>query len=423
MAELFGAAVTLVLLIGCLTEHQSRERTDKPFIILLCSQIVLLLLDAASWVLLSMPQTRDMPLIRTLTLLVDILTTVMTVLYTGFLTGYIADRRRISPWFHRVVLAVCAVMTVVWIVSLAHGTGRESAVYFLTRLVNYLLIAANMLYIFWYHSVLGWKETAVLMSYGILPLLASGLSQYWPGTPPLLASTLSLLLLYVIIHIHRTHRAAQQEVRLMQRELELTDSRTKIMLSKLQPHFLYKVLNSIYHLCGIDPKLAQSMVEQFSDYLRNNMSSLEQTGLIPFSEEYQHIETYLALERIRFPKTLDVVYNIEETGFRLPPLTIQPLVENAVRHGVTKKRGGGAVTLSTHAEDNAFVITVADTGRGFDPEHYADDGRIHIGISSVRERLRIMCGGTLTIRSTLGCGTVATVTIPKEEKANDHPCS
>lgn len=433
MTELFAALVTLVLLLGCLTERQNTERTDKPFIILLGTQIVLLLLDAAAWVLRSMPQTQDLPLVTSLSLIVDILTVVLTVFYTGFLTGYISDRRRISPVFHHIVLLVCAAMLIVWIVFLtsglyirydASGAAHEGSVFFLTRLVNYLLIAANMLYIFWYHSVLGWKETAVLMSYGILPLLASGLSQYWPTTPPLLASTLSLLLLYVIIHIHRTRRAAQQEVQLMhqklqlaQQELELTDSRTKIMLSQLQPHFLYNVLNAIYHLCGLNPKLAQDMVEHFSDYLRNNMSCLEQTDLIPFSEEYQHIETYLALERIRFPKTLDVVYNIEETNFRLPPLTVQPLVENAVRHGVTKKRGGGAVTLSTRATDTAFVITVADTGRGFDPEHYADDGQVHIGISSVRERLRILCGGTLTIQSTPGCGTVATVTIPKEEKA------
>lgn len=439
MTELFGILVLLILLLGCLTEHRNTEQTDKPFIILLSAQIVLLLFDVFLRVLLSSPQAQDILLVRTLTLLVDILTVVTTVLYTGFLTGYISDRRKISPWFHRIVLFACAAMLILWIVCLlgglyirydVNGATREGSIYFLTRLVNYLLIAANMMYIFWYHSVLGWKETAVLMSYGILPLFAAGLDEYWPGTPSRLAATLSLLLLYVIIHIHRTRRAARQEVELMQQklrlaqqELELTDSRTKVMLSQLQPHFLYNVLNSIYHLCGLNPKLAQSMVEQFSDYLRNNMSSLEQTGLIPFSEEYQHIETYLSLERIRFPKTLDVVYHIAETNFRLPPLTVQPLVENAVRHGVTKKRGGGSVTLSTHATDTAFVITVTDTGRGFDPEHYADDGQIHIGISSVRERLRILCGGTLTIQSTPGCGTVAAVTIPREENANDHSSS
>lgn len=247
IAELFGALVTLVLLLGCLTEHQNTEQTDKPFIALLCSQIALLLLDASSWVLLSIPQMRHSPLVTSFSLLVAILTVIMTVLYNGFLTGYISDRRRISLWFHHAVLAVFAAMLIVWIVFLANGLyvrydaagmEHEGSIFFLTRLVNYLLIAANMVYIFCYHSVLGWKETAVLMSYGILPLLASGLNPYWPTTPQLLAATLSLLLLYVIIHIHRTRRAAQQEVQLMQQklqlaqqELELTDSRTKIMLS------------------------------------------------------------------------------------------------------------------------------------------------------------------------------------------------
>ena len=105
---------------------------------------------------------------------------------------------------------------------------------------------------------------------------------------------------------------------------------------------------------------------------------------------------------------------MEVKDFKLPPLTVEPLVENAVKHGVTKKRGGGIVTISTRRTDGGVQITVADNGVGFDTEHYMDDGKPHVGIRNVRERLQNMVGGTLSVTSTAD-GTVAVVTIPTKE--------
>jgi sensor histidine kinase YesM len=102
------------------------------------------------------------------------------------------------------------------------------------------------------------------------------------------------------------------------------------------------------------------------------------------------------------------------TDFKLPPLTVEPLVENAVKHGVTKKRGGGRVTISTQRTDAGILITVSDTGIGFDPDHYMDDGKPHVGIRNVRDRLQRMVGGSLSITSSEH-GTVAAVTIPAKE--------
>lgn len=215
-------------------------------------------------------------------------------------------------------------------------------------------------------------------------------------------------IIYVVVNYNAVNRAETLEN-------ELAESRISVMLSQLQPHFLYNVLNSIYYLCKHDPMTAREMVDKFSDYLRKNMAALERKGLVPFSEEYSHIQTYLSLEQLRFQKTLDVVYNIETMRFRLPPLTVQPLVENAVRHGVTKKEGGGMVSVSTVETANKYLVIVRDTGRGFDPEHYMEDGKVHIGIRNIRERLERMIGGTLTIESTPGAGTVATIAIPKKK--------
>ena len=203
-------------------------------------------------------------------------------------------------------------------------------------------------------------------------------------------------------------------IRVAKLEKELEDSRIAIMLSQIKPHFLYNVLNTIYHLYRKEPETAQEAVSSFAEYLRCNMLSIEKNEPILFHEEYQHIQTYLSLEQIRFRGKLDVVYDVDVIDFKVPPLTIEPLVENAVKHGVTKKRGGGIVTISTCKTDETVQITIADTGVGFDPDHYMEDGKPHVGIRNVQERLRNMVGGSLSITSSPD-GTIAVVTIPVKE--------
>lgn len=221
-----------------------------------------------------------------------------------------------------------------------------------------------------------------------------------------------------VIHIVAAARGVvlnyRASIRAAKLEKELEDSRIAIMLSQIKPHFLYNVLNSIYHLYRKEPETAQEAVSSFADYLRCNMLSIEKHELIPFTEEYEHIQTYLSLEQIRFRDKLEVELDVAVTDFKLPPLTIEPLVENAVKHGVTKKRGGGKVTISTARTDEGIKITVADTGVGFDPDNYMDDGKPHVGIRNVSDRLKNMVGGTLSLTSTED-GTVAVVTIPTEE--------
>ena len=230
-----------------------------------------------------------------------------------------------------------------------------------------------------------------------------------------------LSMICIIVGAQKVVMNYRASVRAETLERELEDSRTAIMLSQIKPHFLYNVLNSIYHLYRKEPETAQEAVSSFAEYLGCNMHSIEKHGLLPFSKEYQHIQTYLSLEQIRFRGKLDVVYDVEITNFALPPLTVEPLVENAVKHGVTKKRGGGVVTISTRRTDAGYVVTVSDTGVGFDPENYMEDGKPHIGIRNVKERLQKMVGGSLSITSSPE-GTVAVVTVPAKEETDENYC-
>ena len=247
----------------------------------------------------------------------------------------------------------------------------------------------------------------------LLDIFGVGANIVWRAPCSKIVFTI-LLLIHIVAAargILMNHRASSRAAKL---EKELEDSRIAIMLSQIKPHFLYNVLNTIYHLYRKEPETAQEAVSSFAEYLRCNMLSIERNSPVPFSEEYRHIKTYLSLEQIRFRDKLNVVYDVRVTDFKLPPLTVEPLVENAVKHGVTKKRGGGTVTISTCKTENGVQITVADTGVGFEPENYMADGKPHVGIRNVRERLHNMVGGSLSITSSPH-GTVAVVTIPTKE--------
>jgi sensor histidine kinase YesM len=155
------------------------------------------------------------------------------------------------------------------------------------------------------------------------------------------------------------------------------------------------------------------MVNFFAEYLRNNLSALDEPGLVSFETELSHVKTYLEIEKIRFEDTLEIAYDITCDEFYLPVLTVQPIVENAVKHGTSKKRSGGKVVISTLEDEKDYIISVSDTGCGFDPSKPKNDGKSHVGIENVRQRLFNMCGGSLTIESEIGIGTLATIRIPK----------
>lgn len=187
------------------------------------------------------------------------------------------------------------------------------------------------------------------------------------------------------------------------------------MLSQIQPHFLYNCLNTIYYLCEKDTETAQKAISDFSDYLRGNMDSLDNERPVYFTTELTHIKNYLSLEKIRFDEYLNIAYDIQATNLKIPSLSVQPLVENAVKHGVGKAENGGTVVISSHELKKCFEISVTDDGVGFDTSKTnQNDVKSHVGIDNVRKRLEMICGAVLKIESTPGEGTKAVIKIPKD---------
>lgn len=209
---------------------------------------------------------------------------------------------------------------------------------------------------------------------------------------------------------------ALKKAELAKNQMELADGRARIILSQIQPHFLFNALGTIGQLCRKNPVLASTAIDAFARYLRTNLESVQNVKMVSFSTELQHVKTYLWLEQMRFGDDLRVVYEVECAEFLLPPLSVQPMVENAVKHGLGRKDDGGVVTIRSRELADVWLIQVEDDGVGFDEKAALEDGRVHIGIENVRRRLQFMCGGSLTIESRSGSGTLVSIRVPKAER-------
>ena len=203
---------------------------------------------------------------------------------------------------------------------------------------------------------------------------------------------------------------ARQEIRQLQAQLE--QEQTSMLLSQIRSHFFYHTLNALQALIVLRPGEAYKMAGDFSRYLRFTLdASTAAGGMGTFKEELRAVRAYADINQSQLGERLRVVYHVPDADFRLPVLTIQPVVENAILHGIKPKVGGGTVTLSLAEQEDCWQVTVSDDGLGFDPEAAEEEGSI--GLRNVRRRLSRFPGCGMEIRSAPGQGTTVTLIYAK----------
>lgn len=196
--------------------------------------------------------------------------------------------------------------------------------------------------------------------------------------------------------------------------VKMEDVQKKLMLDQIQPHFLHNSLTSIIYYIDKDPEKAKGALVNFSKYLRSNLDSVNEKSVIPFTQELEHTKMYLSLEKLRFEDKLEVEFDIIDYEFNIPVLTLQPMVENAVKHGIRKSETGrGKVSISTKQSKGYHIIQIKDDGAGFDTEELKHLDDTHIGVRNVKKRLQMECSGVLNIESKENEGTTCTIMIPK----------
>lgn len=269
----------------------------------------------------------------------------------------------------------------------------------------------------------GWKRAslAVAMTYVftyLLILYPQPLGKRLEYTPVILGFSLLILacvsVLYLLLgEIYKEKRASRNEDR-MRRKLERMQMR--LMVSQMKPHFVANSMNAIKVLIKKDPKKAADMVTNFSNYLRANIDGIEMKELIPFGEELEHIRAYLSIQQMRFAERLEVVYDIRVKDFFLPPLSVEPLVENAVHHGISPKEEGGTVTVRSWSENGMYRISVEDNGVGFDVRDLGKrDSDDSVGLAYVSYSVGRIEGAKYEIQSKPGYGTKVLLSLPWEE--------
>ena len=402
----FSALVTLFLLIGAITDMNRKSRFMSSFIILLISNILMQLGEAGIWFFAG--ELENIVLLNISAMMSMVFSYVLISAYAHCLTEFVCERKKVSFVPNYIILAICSIYILLSVISLfngmffsfdENGCFVNGPMYGLVRAFDLIVIIIGIFWVMCYRKILTLREISFLISFNVLPLLSMTLQRFWEPTPQYMAVTLSLIVIYVLFHGEITR--------------QLADSRISIMLSQIQPHFMHNMLTTIMYMCRTEPEEAEKTVGQFADYLRANMDSLTLKQCIQFETELKHVKTYWSLEEKRFGDKIRAVYDIQENSFMLPSLTIQPIVENAVKHGMRKGKQL-TVTIRTYSDVNNYYVEINDDGRGFDVNAFENDGKSHIGIKNVQQRLKMMCGGELMVNSVPDQGTDAVIKIPKE---------
>ena len=227
-------------------------------------------------------------------------------------------------------------------------------------------------------------------------------------------------------HVHETHDVRVAKENQIQRlEADLMKSRLKNINNQTRPHFLFNVINAIQEVVFVDQAQAATMLGDFAVHLRSIIRMMDDDREVHFREELKNIQAYVNIEKMRFRERLTVEYLIDADDFLIIPLGIQPLVENAIRHGIYHKGpSGGKVIVTSKEEDAYWVIQVIDDGVGFSTEDVLQDIRHgdkdSTGLKNLVYRFENLMKAKVIIESAINVGTTVTVQIPKTHLEKKH---
>lgn len=337
----------------------------------------------------------------------------LITLFNYYILEYISKKTKISWNYGHMCVIVCTIFAIGWCASIFNGmfftveNGKfvHGNYYWFAQIGGYFVALVTVFLIIRYFKEIGIHDALFFLSFVIFPIISIGIRFKASFFTMQMALTLSILLLFNFIHLNQVRYIFKQQEKIREDKITLS-------FSQIRPHFVFNTLNSIYVLCDKNPAAVKDAIGDFAGYLRTNLEVLENQDEIPFEKEIEALNHYIRLEKLRFQDDIFVTYDLQEKDFMIPPLTLQPIVENAIKHGILKKKGGGSVVISSCKNDNFYKIKISDDGVGFDVENVDQ----HIGIKNVKERLWIMCQGQMEIKSEKGKGTSVIISIPFSKK-------
>ena len=422
--QMYGAITAFILLAGHFFRKRQRALKNQCFYWMVFADMSMMFFGGLSYLL----STEENYPLNLMSLLSTVNYFALLGLYCLYIYFLVREYREISALPVIIAIGFCVAGGIGWGISSYNNmfytdAGRSmaarSTMYWVGQVFGLVPIFIGLILLGMSLKYLGKVTVAILSTVMLFPLLV----QYIPASPDVQfrypATTCSLFLCYATLQMEEERKGIELETTLL-------EARLFLLRSQLKPHFLNNVLTTIYYLCDKDPEGAAEAMNYLSDYLETNLQDTGQYGEIPFTEELNQLKSYLYLEKLRFGDRLTVNMDIRFRDFTLPSMTLQPIVENSVKHGVSRKVDGGTVTIHTEKKENMVEIIVSDNGVGFENKagtgkdrrentdtRDSEQGYLHLGLRNVEERLRVISGGTLRVDSTRGTGTTVTIRIPK----------
>ena len=409
----------LMLIIGVLViqsyfEMQRNERAASG--ILSCGMCIIMgalsCFINADYITLLLPQFELLEYL-------DSLTQIYLVIFAmSYLRRYMKEKT--SKTYSGVVLVVAYNITLIFMIwrTFSSASGSMSmipiAIFGVVAIPYFVILLFND---YKMHSDRITRSVSVSASFLLLCIVIELMYYLHTGTYIINMLEIGMLVFAVTQYVVITQenlKTKREAARARELENELMQGKINVMVSQIQPHFMYNALSTIRALVSKNPDEARTAIDFFTKYLRANMDSLSVKGCIPFKKEMEHVESYLYIEKLRFGDKLKIEYDIEAEGFAIPAMTVQTLAENSVKHGLLAKEDGGTLVIRSRETANCYEVMIEDDGVGFDLSARQDTSRTHVGIDNSRKRLAAMCGGTLSIGSKVGVGTTITITIPKQ---------
>lgn len=404
--ELFAAIIVVALMLGNIIEKRYSRDETKYFQYLLIADLVMLIADAHVEILADSMPAFSFGFNVLYTWAFYSILYYFACYFLTFLRQYVS----VPGWIQKSAHILCGAFAVGWVaLQFLQGFFSEK-----TRIFMYGACQLGSVYIFALVLVLLLRNRQNMsrrayygfLSFPLLPLISTLFLILWPG-----GCFMEVAITTAIVLVHSFVRISMI-LKLQQQELQLSLDRIHMATRQIQPHFLYNVLNSIYALCELDPSAAQEALAEFSEYLRVILDNIENDEEIPILQELSHVRHYLDLEKMRFRDALCVEYDLAATEFSVPPLSLQPFVENAVNHGLMARHEGGTLIIRTWEDGDSDCVEIRDDGVGFDP----DTAETHVGIENAVHRLKAVADADVRIDSAPGAGTSVIIRVPRKAK-------
>lgn len=424
--DLYSILLTVSLGIYLWANMNRREKLNHYFLLICVFNVGMLMGDLTNWTCEGNSKPW-LPFALTLgTVLYYACSGPLLLSFIGYVIEYLSPKVVVHKAVWKTAFLLTALQIALSILSLWTGTYfyigegnryMRGNFFWLSQGIPFSIYVIAVALIICYRSYLRRKDVLFLLGDVVLPLAAELIQSMNYGIALMNAgSTFALFLIFINIQ-------SERELLIQQQKNSLTEARMDMMMSQIQPHFLYNMLAVIRGLCDYQPGEAKAAIQDLSLFLHGNLNALLDKEPILFERELAHTQYYLELEKRRFGERITVVFHIDAKDFKVPPLSLQPIVENAVKHGIMRRKEGGTVTICSERTEHAYIITVMDDGPGgwggetfLKQENAWQEIHSGLGIENVRNRLQILCKGTLMIESATGKGTRAVITIPIKEE-------